>query len=151
MVYYDARASNQKKLANLLSLAIIAAGSIIGFLSVMKQTPPNIWDVLIALTGLAAAVAQAILRIWRFDETWILHRNSAELLRRELRVYRNALGDYADLDEEAARRLFASNAEEIIALEQNQYFQEVRKAKGRQRDEESGHKAATREAPSGRR
>jgi hypothetical protein len=74
--------------------------------------------------GVIIAVLQGTQRIWRFDDTWRAYRNAFETMKRELRLYVNGAGDYAALsDEDAAYRAFVIATEQIIAEEQQIYWQ----------------------------
>lgn len=66
-----------------------------------------------------------MLRIWRYDETWVEYRRASERMLRERRLFINVAGPYADItDEEESLRYFIETIEQIIAEEQKIYFKQ---------------------------
>lgn len=123
--WYGKRASAHKAYAHRLGLLVILCGVLIPFVTALKPGGSfDPYDAIIAGLGVAVALAQGILRTWRFDETWIEYRKACERMKREQRLYVNACGDYASVsDEEQRYRAFVDRTESIIAEEQQLYFE----------------------------
>ncbi|WP_089945033.1 DUF4231 domain-containing protein [Candidatus Entotheonella palauensis] len=122
--WYDKQASLQKKWANRLSLTVIAFGALTSSVAGLEPTGFN-YNILIAVLGVLVVIAQGILRIWRYDETWVEYRMASERMLRERRLFINAVGPYADIaDEEESLRYFIEATEQIIAAEQKVYFKQ---------------------------
>lgn len=122
--WYNARASSHKAYAYRLGLLVIACGALVVFVAALKPKGFDPYDAVIATLGVVVTVAQGVLRIWRYDETWIEYRKASERMKREHRLYVNACGAYADMEDEDARyRAFVESIEGIIAEEQQLYFE----------------------------
>ena len=127
--WYDRRAAQHKKYANRLGLTVIACGALTTFMAALKSigwpTLDTLSDVCVALLGVSVALVQGTLRIWRFDETWIEYRLASERILRERRLFINAVGPYAAIENEGASlRHFIEAVEQIIAEEQKIYFKQ---------------------------
>lgn len=111
-----------KSWAQKLGLIIIAAGVLTTFLQIFGA---ELWVRLATgLLGVIVALPQGVQRIWRFDETWRGYRIGSERMKREQRLYLNGAGDYAALaDEDAAYRHFVEAIEQILAEEQQIYWE----------------------------
>jgi hypothetical protein len=133
--WYSDRASTHKAYAHRLGLLVIVCGSLVVFVAALKPQGVDTFDVITATLGIVITVAQGILRIWRYDETWIEYRKASERMKREQRLYVNACGTYAVInDEEQRYKTFVETTESIIAEEQQLYFE-----KGAARQEKTNH------------
>ena len=122
--WYSARASTHKANAHRLALLVIACGSLVVFVAALKPQGFDIYDAIIAGLGVVVTLAQGVLRIWRYDETWVEYRKASERMKREQRLYVNACGAYAGMiDEEERYKAFVETTESIIAEEQQLYFE----------------------------
>ena len=121
--WYSARATANKKYAQWLGLAVMAGGGLVTFVAAIKPFGPHVTTVIVAALGFLIALTQGVLRIWRYDETWVEYRKASERMKREQRLYVNACGPYADsADEEERYRKFVMAVEQVIAEEQQIYF-----------------------------
>ncbi len=121
--WYSRKASAYKSYAQWFGLAVIAAGALITFCAAVGPADSLWTKAIIAGLGLAVAVLQGVLRIWRYDETWLEYRKASERLKRERRLYVNVAGAYAEIAGEEARfRRFVEAVERIIAEEQQLFF-----------------------------
>jgi hypothetical protein len=78
----------------------------------------------------------------RFEETRLSYRKAAERMKREYRLYANGAGAYREAsDEDEAYRRFVESIEEIIAEEQQLYWQ-GRLGEGRTRDADEAKRGA---------
>lgn len=121
--WYSARASKHKAYAQRMGLAVIAGGGLVTFVAAIKPLEPGVATIILAALGFLIALVQGIMRIWRYDETWVEYRKASERMKREQRLYVNACGPYADgADEEARFKAFVMAIEQVIAEEQQIYF-----------------------------
>lgn len=127
--WYDRKASRYKNYAQWLSLTIIMAGGLTAFVQMFSgvtgtaNLPP--WPAMVtALLALTVVVGEGLARIGRYRETWVGYRKASEQIKREYRLYVNNAGGYEKIaDEEAAYRHFVEAIEQIIAEEQQLYWQ----------------------------
>ena len=129
--WYDRRAAQHKRYANRLGLTVIACGALTTFMAALKSIGwpvlDTLSDICVALLGVSVALVQGILRIWRYDETWVEYRIASERMLRERRLFINAVGPYAAIaDEGAGLRHFIEAVEQIVAEEQKIYFKQDR-------------------------
>lgn len=119
--WYGAKASAFKKWAELLSIAIIAAGALTTLLQVF---PDKVWvPIATAALGGLITVAEGWQRIARYRETWTGYRTASERMKQQRRLFVNAAGQYKDLGDDDAFTLFVESVEGIIAQEQQIYWQ----------------------------
>jgi Protein of unknown function (DUF4231) len=135
--WYSDKASKYKKYSQYLSFVVIASGAAIPFVQTLEAlSEPTRFAATIATAGLGVVVvvAKGAERIGRFEETWLSYRKAAERMKREYRLYVNGAGAYRQAsDEEDAYLQFVESIEEIIAEEQQLYWQ-GRLGEGRTRD-----------------
>jgi Protein of unknown function (DUF4231) len=135
--WYADRASRYKRYSQYLSFVVIAAGALIPFLQIFEvfsERARFAATIATAALGVIVVVAKGAERIGRFEETWLSYRKAAERMKREYRVYVNGAGAYRQAsDEQDAYLRFVENVEEIIAEEQQLYWQ-GRAGEGRTRD-----------------
>ncbi len=125
--WYSRKASSYKSYAQWCGIAVIAAGALITFFAAVGPDDSLWTKAIIAGLGLAVAVLQGVLRIWRYEETWLECRKASERMKREQRLYVNVAGAYAEIaDEEARFRHFVEAVERIIAEEQQLFFDQGR-------------------------
>lgn len=125
--WYSRKASSNRTWAQRLGLTIIACGALITFLQIFAGAPWVTYAT--GALGVLVALIEGAQRIWKFDETWQGYRAASERMKRELRLYVNGAGDYAAIvDDDAAYRAFVVATEQIIAEEQQIYWQARAKA-----------------------
>jgi Protein of unknown function (DUF4231) len=119
--WYSDRASRFKTHAQVLGLAVVAAGAITAFLQVFRDVS---WiPVLTALLGAMVAMAEGWRQIARYEESWAGYRLASERMKREQRLYVNGAGEYRGLvDETEAFLRFVEAIEAIVAEEQRIYW-----------------------------
>jgi len=106
-----------------MGLMIIAGGGLVTFMAAVKPLGPEATTIILAALGFLIALVQGILRIWRYDETWVEYRTASERMKREQWLYVNACGPYAEsADEEARFKAFVMAIEQVIAEEQQIYL-----------------------------
>ncbi|WP_081928909.1 DUF4231 domain-containing protein [Microvirga sp. BSC39] len=120
--WYSKHATQFKSRAQVLGIAVVAAGATTSFLQVFRDA---FWvPVLTALLGAAVALIEGWRQIARYDETWAAYRVASERMKRERRLYVNGAGEYRGAkDEEEAFLRFVEAIETIIAEEQHIYWQ----------------------------
>lgn len=124
--WYGEKASLFKSRAQGIDIAIIAFGAIIAVLPILKPGGAPHWTVIVAsFLGALVAIGQAFQRVFRYGETWPEYRQASERMKREWRLFVNGAEPY-DGPEEAARRLYVSRLEAIIAEEQKIFFERRR-------------------------
>jgi hypothetical protein len=122
--WYSRKASGNKSWAQGISFLIITFGASTTLLQIFGKM--YYWDAIAtAVLGVLIAILQGTLSIWKFDETWHAYRVASERMKRERRLYVNGAGPYSDVDDQqAAYRRFVEAVEQIIAEEQQIYWQE---------------------------
>jgi len=120
--WYSKHASHFKSRAQVLGIAMVAAGAATSSLQVLRDA---FWvPVLTALLGAVVALMEGWRQIARYDETWAAYRVASERMKRERRLYVNGAGAYRGVtDEEEAFLRFVEAIETIIAEEQRIYWQ----------------------------
>ena len=113
-----------KAYSDRLGLLVIACGAPVVFVAALKPQGFDVYDAIIAGLGVVITLAQGVLRIWRYDETWVEYRKAPERMKREERIYVNACGAYTDTGDETERyKGFVEAIEGIIAEEQRLCFE----------------------------
>jgi Protein of unknown function (DUF4231) len=120
--WYSEKASRFKRWSQWLAVTVLAAG---GLTTVVQVVPADLWVKLVtAALGLIVVLAKGAERIWNFEETWQGYRKASERMKREYRLYINGAGPYREVaDEERAYLRFVEAIEQIIAEEQQIYWQ----------------------------
>jgi uncharacterized membrane protein YgcG len=120
--WYSNKASLYKRWSQWLAVTVLAAG---GLTTVVQIVPSELWVKLVtAVLGLIVVLAKGVERIWNYEETWQGYRKASERMKREYRLYINGAGAYREIaDEEQAYLRFVEAIEEIIAEEQQLYWQ----------------------------
>ena len=75
-----------------------------------------------ALLGAAILIITGITQLEKYQENWIVYRTTAELLKKEKYFYKNGAAEYANLDDNAKRKLLVERIESLISSETNKYF-----------------------------
>lgn len=125
--WYAKKASSYKQWGQILSVLVIACGalvSVIQLVPIESGTGVRWTAILTAFLGLIITLAKGIDRIGKFEESWVSYRKASESMKREYRLYINNAGSYAGMeDEERAYRHFVEQTEQIIAEEQQIFWQ----------------------------
>jgi uncharacterized protein DUF4231 len=132
--WYSNKASSNKKWGQWLSVLVITAGALISVIQLLPEDSGARWATIVtAILGLVVVVAKGIDRIGQFEETWVSYRKASESMKREYRLYINNAGPYVSFsDEEACYRHFVEQVEQIIAEEQQIFWQSQNLANGNQ-------------------
>ena len=120
--WYSKKASRYKRWSQWLAVTVLAAGG----LTTLVQILPVGFSVKLVTAGLGLIVvlAKGVERIWNYEETWQGYRKASERMKREYRLYINGAGAYREIaDEDPAYLRFVEAIEEIIAEEQQLYWQ----------------------------
>jgi hypothetical protein len=137
--WYSDKASKYKKYSQYLSFVVIASGAAIPFIQIfvaLSEPARFAATISTAALGVLVVVAKGAERIGKFEETWLSYRKAAERMKREYRLYVNGAGAYRQTSDETDAYLrFVENIEEIVAEEQQLYWQ-GRLGEGRTRDGE---------------
>ena len=123
--WYSRKASSYKQWGHILSIVVIACGALIPVVQLLPTNPNTIWvTMLTAGLGLIVTLAKGIDRIGKFEESWVSYRKASESMKREYRLYINHAGLYTALEDETqAYRRFVEQIEQIIAEEQQIFWQ----------------------------
>lgn len=119
--WYSERSKTLKVRTQIIGISIIAAGGLTTFLQILNDTP---WvPLLTAALGVFIAIAEGWQRISRYGETWVSYRAASEKIKREERLFVNGAGSYRNLNEGEAYLAYVEAIENIIAEEQQTYWQ----------------------------
>ena len=123
--WYSRKATSYKQWGQILSVVVIASGALVSVIQLLPVDADARWAaILTACLGLIITVAKGIDRIGKFEESWAGYRKASESMKREYRLYINNAGLYAEMgDEEQAYRRFVEQIEQIIAEEQQIFWQ----------------------------
>ncbi|MCP5245836.1 MAG: DUF4231 domain-containing protein [Burkholderiales bacterium] len=125
--WYSKKATSYKKWGQILSVVVIGSGalvSVVQLVPVDTDVGARVIAMLTAFLGLIITLAKGIDRIGKFEESWVSYRKASESMKREYRLYINNAGSYAEMDnEEQAYRRFVEQTEQIIAEEQQLFWQ----------------------------
>jgi len=141
--WYSKKASNYKKWGQVLSVVVMACGVLIPVVQLLPELLPEnthtAWvTVLTACLGLIVTLAKGIDRVGKFEESWVSYRKASESMKREYRLYINCAGAYTATEhEEQAYRRFVEQIEQIIAEEQQIFWQ------SRETDDDTRNKLET--------
>ena len=123
--WYSDQATSHKNWGWRLSVVVIAAGALIPVLQIFAEDTSSVWVAFITgMLGVIITVAKGVDRIAKFEETWVGYRKASECMKREYRLYINNAGPYTFIEDETrAYRYFVEQIEQIIAEEQNNFWQ----------------------------
>ncbi len=123
--WYSHKASSYKRWGQNLSVVVIGCGALVSVVQLLPEDAGARWvSILTACLGLIITLAKGIDRIGKFEESWVSFRKASESMKREYRLYINNAGPYSTRkDEEQAYRLFVEQVEQIIAEEQQIFWQ----------------------------
>jgi hypothetical protein len=112
--------------SNRLSLMVIVCGALTSFTQIFSQAPlsPLLIPILTGLLGMLVVIGQGAEQLGKYRESWLNYRKASEQMKRERRLYINAVAPYQlDQGEEAAYQVFVIRIEKIIAEEQQIFWQ----------------------------
>ena len=123
--WYSQKASSYKQWGQILSVVVIAGGALVSVVQLLPTGAEARWaTILTVFLGLIITLAKGVDRIGKFEESWVSYRKASESMKREYRLYINNAGIYAVVDdEEQAYRRFVEQVEQIIAEEQQIFWQ----------------------------
>ena len=123
--WYDRKAVINKAWHMRLGIIIIICGAVTTIIQLWAPSPEGVhWSTgLTALLGALVIVAKGIDSLWEFDKNWSNYRQAAENLKRERRLYINAVGPYENCkDEDSLFNLFVKRIEEVLAAEEKLFW-----------------------------
>jgi len=60
--------------------------------------------------------------MFKYQENWILYRNTSELLKKEKYFYLNDVGIYSTFDSQEKKRMLVERVETFVSAETSKYF-----------------------------
>jgi len=130
--WYGRKAARLKNCHIYTSFVIIGAGAATSVLQIWSGAGTFWIGFATALLGALVVVTKGAQDLYKYQETWLSYRKASESMKRELRLFVNARGPYrsAASNEEAYGR-FVERVEQVIAEEQNIFFDRQSEEKGR--------------------
>jgi hypothetical protein len=121
--WHSQKARNNKKKFRLYQIITIIASALIPIINI---TGIGFADILTRVTssiiGGLIAVITAITQLEKYQENWILYRNTNELLKKEKYFFENGADDYKGLKQDDKNRLLVERVESIVSSETSKYF-----------------------------
>lgn len=138
--WYDYKSKVNMYRFHILQILTIFFGAVIPIINIV-DIPNN--DFIVRLTSaiLASIIVgiTGMLQLFKAQESWILFRSTAEVLKREYNLYMLRAGDYSDLNltDETRNKMFIERVEAIITMEGTKYFS-FRKSESSESSEKHG-------------
>lgn len=115
--WYDSKARLSRILFLTAKVVELLAAAAIPIVAILEVNP-----VLIASLGAAIAVVAGVEQLFRFQESWINYRRTAEALRTELFLYRTNAGPYGEQPSaSAAAQLLANRSVDHFLRESSRW------------------------------
>ena len=117
--WYDNKAIEYKRLANIFQITIIVLAAITPILAALDQ------KIFTIITSALVAIASGLLKYLKIEDHWHSYRTICETLRKEKHYYDFKIGEYEvakDID-----KLFVNRVESIISKENTQWLTTIKK------------------------
>lgn len=72
--------------------------------------------------GATIAIVAGLTQLEKYQENWIMHRTTSELLKKEKYYYENQVGEYSESDELKRKKILVERIESIVSSETSKYF-----------------------------
>jgi len=119
--WYNQRSTSFKTSAQRIDILIIIAGALVAALPPLRTQLGDWIDYVLAALGIAIVLSQGLQRVYRYSEIWPEYRLASERMKREWRLFINSVEPY-DSDDGAAKALYVSRLDVIMADEQKIFF-----------------------------
>lgn len=110
--YFSNTAMICKKRYYIFSVAKLIASLIITALSSANYDSPC--SIIIAILSLLVAFTEGILLLFKYRESWVMHRITSEKIKSEENLYKTRAGEYYKTKDEDAFNILVQNIESII-------------------------------------
>lgn len=121
--WYSSKAGKNKKAFQLIGIAIVMLGALVGIIPTLFGDGPSSVDRTVAILGALIVILKGAERIWLPEEKWINYRKASEALLREKEKYVECLSPYNDNDDEdETYKRYVERCILIKAEEQNNFW-----------------------------
>jgi hypothetical protein len=124
--WHSKKARDNKRRFRLFQIITLVASAIIPIINLGNIAKSDTIDY---QTGIISSIISAIIvvvtgltQLEKYQESWILYRTSAELLKKEKYFFENNAGEYSNLDEKEKNKLLVERVESIVSAETSKYF-----------------------------
>ncbi|UCG42760.1 MAG: DUF4231 domain-containing protein [candidate division WOR-3 bacterium] len=95
----------------------------------LAKTGEHVWAIWLTMVcSILVAIGTALLKTFKYQETWLNYRTTAETLKKEKVQYDTETGDYVGLEKPEDRRaLFVERVEAVISRENTLWLSTQRK------------------------
>lgn len=119
--WYDRKSGKYKKLYLRFQSVVVVLALAAPVLVALEQD--IVWGKWITVVVAAlAAIGTAMLKTFKFQETWITYRTTCETLRKEIHYYQWELGEYAVADPRRRMQVFVDRVESLLSQENTKWF-----------------------------
>lgn len=119
--WHTQKARNNKKKFRLYQIITIIASAMIPIINITSHGL-DIQKFLSSVIGGLIAIITSITQLEKYQENWILYRNTSELLKKEKYFFENDVEDYKGLEKNNKNRLLVERTENIVSSETSKYF-----------------------------
>ena len=121
--WHSKKARDNKKKYRIYQIITIIASALIPIINITDLGLQDIQTRLASsIIGGLIAVITGITQLEKYQENWILYRNTSELLKKEKYFFENNAGDYKELGREDKNRLLVERVETMVSAETSKYF-----------------------------
>jgi hypothetical protein len=122
--WHSAKARENKKKFHWLQIIIIVSGALIPLFSAfgVSESLQNYTGLVTAILGVTIVIVTAFIQMFKYQENWILYRNTSELLKKEKYFYLNDVGIYSTFDSQEKKRMLVERVETFVSAETSKYF-----------------------------
>jgi hypothetical protein len=123
IIWHSQKARNNKKKFRLYQIITIIASALIPIINITGIGFADIQTrIASSVIGGLIAVITSITQLEKYQENWILYRNTSELLKKEKYFFENDAEDYKGLGRDGKNRLLVERVENIVSSETSKYF-----------------------------
>lgn len=119
--WYDRKSTKYKKLyLRFQSVVVVLALAAPVLVALEQNIVYGKW--ITVVVAALAAIGTAMLKTFKFQETWLTYRTTCETLRKEIHYYQWELGEYSVADPRRRMQVFVNRVESLLSQENTQWL-----------------------------
>jgi Protein of unknown function (DUF4231) len=140
--WHSEKARHNKRRFRLYQIITLVGSAVIPIVNVtdFANLPTRI---LSSAIGSIIVVATGITQLEKYQESWILYRTTAELLKKEKYFFENCAGEYSGLGSDEKKKLMVERVESIVSSETSKYFTIHQHQKSRREEDKNDKDVST--------